>query len=61
MESKIGNPQVADLANTLALHSMRAPTASEILQAMQLAYDVGKNDGAIEACDKMLQTLPAAA
>lgn len=55
---EIENKQIAELARVLAGRS--GPTHAEILEAMALAYNAGRNDGALQACDNMLAKIPKA-
>lgn len=47
----ITNPQIAELAESLA--ARMCPTREQVLQAMALAYNMGKSDGAIEALERL--------
>ncbi len=57
MMDKIANPQIQELAEVLA---ERLPTAEQVREAIALAYAVGKNDGALEANERMLANMNAA-
>ncbi len=57
MMDKIANPQIQELAEVLA---DRLPTAEQVREAIALAYAVGKNDGALEANERMLANMSAA-
>lgn len=56
--SQIENPQIAELADLLA--KSPAPTAQEIRHAMELAYKMGRVDGSLASCEKMLNPSSAA-
>ncbi len=48
------NAGVEKLIATLTRREI-PPTQQEIRQVVELAYNIGKNDGAIEQCDKLLR------
>lgn len=48
------NDQIQDLANAMA-DAPRRPKRTVVLEAMRLAYEVGKNDGALEATQRLLK------
>lgn len=55
-ELKIGNEKLVELCDHLVKAARLAPTAIEIRDAITLAYNLGKADGAIEACDRIMAT-----
>jgi hypothetical protein len=51
---QIENKHIAELAQVLA--SRAGPTTAEILEAMALAYNAGRNDGAVDALNSLQKT-----
>lgn len=56
--SRIENRQIAELADALA--TAAAPTAEEIHNAMELAYKMGRVDGSLASCKRVLNESSAA-
>lgn len=54
------NENIAKLIEAM-FYLGEAPTRDEVERAMELAYRLGKNDGALETCEKFLKRLEPAA
>lgn len=56
MSETMSNNLVGVAESLAALSAYRALTPAEIKEAMRIAYETGKADGAVETCDKLMAT-----